>query len=174
MSVIYTGTTWAVVRGLVARQVTDAALRRIFLELRHHGLTTDEVWEYQATTWYPWLREEPAVVATRPPWPDVVWAEPQIVVQLPDEDQPWEQRTHVDQEPPYAEGLVYGHIVGVALTDQWARDGCLRVLDGGVLHPVELSAGDAAIMRHPLPHCTALNLGPAPRVSIYWRTLQRG
>lgn len=151
------------------------ALRRIFLELRHHGATPEEIKEYQATTWFPWLRNTPAIQNTLPQWLRQArseWCEPQIVIHLPDEWNPdWVSEPHIDVEPPWAEGRKYEVIVGVALTDQYPLNGCIRVMRKGNLVPIPLKAGAVLLMQPKLPHCTDLNLSSDIRVMVYWRAL---
>lgn len=166
-----------IVPNLVPRSATDAALRRLYLEVRHHGVTADEVRDWEQATWFPWLRWEPEILSTRPDarvlgLDYVEWGEPQIVFELPAEEQDWPMVPHVDTPPPWAEGREYVAIVGVALTDQMPENGSLRVWDGGAARALSMSAGDGVVMAPDLPHSGYLNLTATPRVVIYHRALR--
>jgi hypothetical protein len=167
----------------------EAALRLLHLAIRRHGLTVEEIATCQESTFFPHLRWEPEVWGVLPPsaaealgWTEGdEWAEPQLLMRFPDEDQPWPLMPHVDQTPPWAGGRTYRGIVGVALTRAGERDGTPHVWPGshrggrtGDPVPVPLEAGDALIMHPALEHSGSLNLGPTIRCAVYFRLLTAG
>lgn len=177
---------YTVLRQAVDPQACRSALRLLTLAIRRHGLTAEEIAECQATTFFPHLRWEPEVWAVLPPtaaealgWTEGDdWAEPQLLLRFPDEDQPWPLQPHVDSPPPWAEKRSYKGIVGVALTPATAVDGTPHVWPGSHRGPVDtdpvavpLDVGDAILMHPALQHCGSLNLGPAIRAAIYFRLL---
>lgn len=170
----------------VAPAAVRAALRMLNLAVRRHGLSAEEIAECQAATFFPHLRWEPEVWGVLPPSAAEVlgfaegdeWAEPQLLLRFPDEDQHWPLSSHVDSAPPWATGRRYKGIVGVALTDVGPDDGAAQVWRGSHRGPVEhgpepvpMSAGDALVMHPALEHCGSLNLGPNTRFAIYFRLL---
>jgi hypothetical protein len=177
---------FVVLRHAVAPGAIAKALRMLNLAIRRHGLSAEEIAQCQAATFFPHLRWEPEVWGVLPPGAGEAlgfiegdeWAEPQLLLRFPDEDQPWPLQPHVDESPPWAEGRRYKGIVGVALTAAGAEDGTAYVWvgshRGGVATdpvPVPLAAGDALVMHPALEHCGSLNLGPNTRFAIYFRLL---
>lgn len=87
----------------------------------------------------------------------------QLLLRLPDRDDPWSRvqyEPHVDRTP---EGGLYRRVVGVSLTP--APGGTARVGDailGRVEGWVYDWAGDAE-------HCGILNFTSSPRLTAYWR-----
>ena len=176
---------YVVLRDAVDPGAVAIALRRLNLAIRHHGLSTDEIWTCQLATFFPHLRWEPEVWGVLPPaaaellgWTDGdTWGDPQILLRFPDEEQPWTFEPHVDALPPGEEHRSYRGIVGVALTDAGAQDGAACVWPGshrgepGEMTPVELRAGDALVMHPQLGHTGTLNLGPTIRTAVYFRLL---
>jgi hypothetical protein len=175
-----------VLPGAVAPAAVRAALRMLNLAIRRHGLSADEIAECQSATFFPHLRWEPEVWGVLPAAAGPVlgfvdgdeWAEPQLLLRFPDEDQPWPLRSHVDSAPPWATGRRYKGIVGVALTEVGPDDGAAHVWRGSHLGPVEhapepvpMAAGDALVMHPAVEHCGSLNLGPNTRFAIYFRLL---
>jgi hypothetical protein len=177
---------YVVLRNAVAPAAVAAALRLLNLAIRRHGLTAEEIAECQAATFFPALRWEPQIWDLLPPdaaevlgWTEGDdWAEPQILLRFPDEDEPWPLEWHVDSPPPWAAGRRYKGIVGVALTSAAAHEGTVHVWVGshrgeptGEPVPVLLDAGDALVMHPDLRHCGSLNLGPNTRYAVYFRLL---
>jgi hypothetical protein len=177
---------YVVIRSAVGRERVTAALRMLHLAIRRNGLSAEEIGAWQQSTFFPHLRWEPEVWAVLPPtaaellgWADGdEWAEPQLLMRFPDEDQPWPLEPHVDQTPPWAGERVYKGIVGVALTPSGERDGTPWVWPGTHRgeprrEPVQvtLDAGDALVMHPALEHSGSLNLGPTIRCAIYFRLL---
>jgi hypothetical protein len=178
---------YVVLRGAVEPGKVDAALRMLHLAIRRHGLSTDEIASCQESTFFPHLRWEPQVWDVLPPLAaDVLgradgdeWAEPQLLMRFPDEEQPWPLAAHVDQVPPWAGSRRYKGIVGVALTPAGPRDGTPYVWPGshrtpasGDAVPVPLEAGDALVMHPALEHSGSLNLGSTIRCAVYFRLLE--
>ena len=176
---------YVVLRRAVEPAAVAAALRRLNLAIRHHGLTADDIRTCQLATFFPHLRWEPEVWGALPPaaaellgWTEGDdWGDPQILLRFPDEEQPWTFEPHVDLLPPGQEHRSYRGVVGIALTDAGAQDGAACVWPGshrgepGEMTPVELSAGDALVMHPQLGHTGTLNLGPTIRTAVYFRLL---
>jgi Phytanoyl-CoA dioxygenase (PhyH) len=177
---------YAVLRQAVPVDACRAALRLLTLAIRRHGLSAEEIAHCQSATFFPQLRWEPEVWAVLPSMAAEVlgwaegddWAEPQLLLRFPDEDQPWPLEPHVDSAPPWAEHRRYKGIVGVALTPAGPLDGTPHVWPGshrgaGDTHPVPvpLNPGDAIVMHPALQHCGSLNLGASIRAAIYFRLL---
>lgn len=176
---------YVVLEQAVEREAVATALRRLNMAIRHHGLSAQQVAEWQLATFFPHLRWEPEIWGALPPaaaellgWQEGdAWGDPQILLRFPDEEQPWIFEPHVDALPPGQEHLSYRGIVGVALTDAGARDGVACVWPGshlgkpGEMTPVPLRAGDALVMHPQLGHTGTLNLGPTIRTAVYFRLL---
>jgi hypothetical protein len=160
-----------------------AALRLLHLAIRRHGLTPQEILECQQSTFFPHLRWEPEIWGVLPDdaaellgWTDGdEWAEPQILMRFPDEEQPWPLEPHLDESPSWAQGRPYRGIVGVALTSAGDLDGTVSVWPGShvgrAAQPVAVpvAAGDALVMHPALLHSGSLNLGASIRSAIYFR-----
>lgn len=176
---------FTVLRASVEPSAVATALRRLNMAIRHHGLTADEIADCQSATFFPHLRWEKELWDAMPPqapelldWqPGDAWADPQILLRFPDEEQPWEYAPHVDELPPDRADWSYKGIVGVALTAAGAQDGVAWVWPGshrgspGDMTPVPLEAGDALVMHPQLGHTGTLNLGPTIRTALYFRLL---
>jgi hypothetical protein len=178
---------WTVIPQAASVQAVTAALRLLTLAIRRHGLTAEEIVTCQATTFFPQLRWEPPVWDVLPAtaaellgWvPGDDWAEPQLLIRFPDEDEPSAPVPHVDALPDWAPGGAYRGIVGVALTTAGERDGAPMVWPGShrggassTPVPVCLEAGDALVMHPGLRHCGALNLGAQLRAAVYFRLVR--
>lgn len=167
---------YEVYRGYVPRVVCKTAARRLWLELRRHGVSAEQVAEWSASTWWPHLRWEPEVLALQGfldgwrQWTDE-WADPQILVRLPDEDSEAEAvyTSHVDTLPDWAveKGLKYAGIFGVELTSSAPRGGGI-VVDG---MRQQLRAGDVLRMNPDVPHSGSPNLSGNVRMAVYFRLL---
>lgn len=166
----------------------DAALRLLNLAIRQRGLTSEEILHCQGTTFFPDLRDDPAVWGALPPAAAALldmadgdqWAEPQLLLRFPDEHQHWPLQPHIDQVPPWAPTRRYKGIVGVALTGAGAAEGAPCVWPGshrggpadiGQHRAVPLQAGAALVMHPDLQHAGSLNLGGQIRYAIYFRLL---
>jgi len=176
---------YVVLRAAVDPDAVRAALRRLNLAIRHHGLSAADIRTCQLATFFPHLRWEPEIWGVLPPvaaellgWQQGDdWGDPQILLRFPDEAQPWTFEPHVDSLPPGQEHRCYRGVVGVALTPAGAQDGAAWVWPGShrgqprEMTPVELEAGDALVMHPQLGHTGTLNLGPTIRTAIYFRLL---
>jgi len=174
---------FVVLRDAVDPGAIRTAVRRLNLAIRHHGLTTDEIAEWQMTGFFPHLRWEPEVWGVLPSaaaellgWQEGdQWGDPQILLRFPDEPQDWVFEPHVDRLPEWAADRSYRGIVGVALTSGGAEEGVAAVWPGshrgeaGSMTPVPLAAGDALVMHPQLGHTGTLNLGPTVRMAVYFR-----
>lgn len=178
---------YVVLRDAVPQVAVTAAVRRLNLAIRQHGLTVAQIDEGQRVGFFPHLRWEPEV------WdvlPDVAaellgwqegdeWAEPQLLLRFPDEKQDWVLEPHVDVVPSWAAGRSYRGVVGVSLTDAGPRDGVVAIWPGShsgapsPMAPVPLAAGDVLVMHPQLGHSGTLNLGPQVRMAVYFRLLAR-
>lgn len=179
---------YVVLQAAVPPATVQAALRLLMLTVRREGLTREQVLAWQPGTFFPHLRWEPAVWDVLPDgaaellgWqPGDDWAEPQLLVRLPDEDEPWPVVPHVDTPPDWAGPGSYLGIVGVALTDAGEQDGTVCVWPGShrgeLSEPVmvPLSAGDALVMHPLLQHAGTLNLGATLRTAVYFRLVHQG
>jgi len=174
---------YRVARNHVPRSVVDAALRRVWLELRGCPVDPETIKQWDRSTWFPGIRNDPVFtqllehVRSHPLLSGAgMWCEPQLLVRLPDwGDQQGQPTWHVDELPPWAGRRdAYEAIVQVALTDCGPEQGGLvvRTFDGGP-EPVHVSAGDIVIMHPDLPHAGTLNMGSTPRVCVYFRLLTR-
>jgi ectoine hydroxylase-related dioxygenase (phytanoyl-CoA dioxygenase family) len=176
---------YALVREAVSSDRIEAAIRRLNMAIRWEGLSADQVAEWSAGTFFPHLRWEPEVWAVLPIFAAEVfdqrdgdsWADPQLLMRFPDEDQPWPLEPHVDRVPEWADGRTYRGIVGVALTAAEPRDGAPYIWPashrGISSEPVglTLAPGDALFMHPQLGHSGGLNLGATIRTAIYFRLL---
>lgn len=183
------GQGFTVLRGAADPAAVGAALRRLYLAVRQHGLSAEEIRRCQLGTFFPHLRWEPEVWGVLPPqaaellgWAEGDdWGDPQILLRFPDEEQPWPLTPHTDTLPPGREHLHYRGVVGVSLTDAGPSDGVAWVWPGshrgaatGEPVPVPLAAGDALVMHPQLGHTGSLNLGCTIRTAIYFRLLAGG
>lgn len=190
-----TTTTWraemdchgyATVRDAVPLEITDAALRRLHIEVVRRGLTADEIREWSVTTFFPHLRWEPEILAVRDALEELVgvapgedWADTQLLCRFPDEAADWPLSPHVDGAPDWAPERPYSVVVGVALTPSRHDDGCLVVWPrshrehacGGAPTRVELDPGGCVLMHPRLHHSSSLNRSPRPRWALYFRLL---
>src|SRR4051812_42582523 len=174
---------YVVLPDAVSPTAVEAALRLLGLAIRRHGLSPQEILDCQQSTFFPHLRWEPAVWGVLPEgaaelldWAEGdEWAEPQILMRFPDDEQPWPLEPHLDESPPWAQGRPYRGIVGVALTKVGDVDGAVSVWPGShagrTAEPlsVTLGAGDALVMHPALQHSGSLNLGGSIRSAIYFR-----
>jgi hypothetical protein len=176
---------YTVGRAVVGPKARAAALRRLNLDIRIHGLSPAEIDQCQRTTFFPHLRWEPEIWSLLPEgaaellgWEEGdEWAEPQILLRFPDPDQPWPLEPHVDQPPEWAAGRPYRGIVGVALTASGPYEGSPQVWPGSHRGgkagpvPVPLEPGDVLVMHPQLAHSGSLNLGYRVRYAVYFRLL---
>jgi hypothetical protein len=179
---------YAVLRAAVGPQQVRAALRVLNLAIRRHGLSAEQIAEWQGGTFFPHLRWEPEIWDVLPAraaellgWQEGDdWGDPQLLLRFPDEDQDWPLTSHVDEPPEWAGPEGYRGMVGVALTTAGADDGTVCVWPGShagrtedpVLVPME--AGDALLMHPALAHAGTLNRGATIRTAVYFRLVAGG
>ena len=170
---------YAMLRQVVPRDAIEEALRHLHLDVVRRGLASDVLGSWLwSSHWFPHLRWDPPIIALVGHLPDELrtgeLCDPQIILQPPDtcEDQPL--TSHVDQEPPWANGRRYKTIVGVPLTPAHAANGGLVVwpFDAAEPEPLELMPGDALVMHPRLPHSSGLNREGAIRYAVYFRFLE--
>ncbi len=178
------GPGYLVIKRLVPPHLVDATLRRLNLEIVRHGITAEQVAEWSLGTFFPHLRWEPEVLATREPVERLVapregeqWGDAQLLLRFPDEASDWPLTPHVDVLPEWAGTRTYRLVAGVALTPSHAGNGGLAVWPGSHLgaesEPVrlELAPGDAVLMHPLLQHSSTLNTGGSIRYAVYYRLL---
>jgi len=94
--------------------------------------------------------------------------EPQVLLRLPDLDEPWsavQYQPHVDRTPG---GDVYRLVIGVCLSE--AVGGTVRLRDdGGWSEAVASAPGDVVWWRGGLEHQGRSNCSSTPRMTVYWR-----
>jgi hypothetical protein len=169
---------FAVVRAVVPPDAVERALRHVHLALVREGLPADRLgaWLWDAH-WFPHLKwDEPIVGLTAVLPPELregTACDPQILLHPPDDCDEVELTSHVDVEPPWADGRTYLRIVGVALSAAGPGDGGLVVwpFDDAGPEPLELEAGDAVVMHPRLPHTSGLNRHGRIRYAVYFRFL---
>ena len=175
---------YVVLRNAVAPDAVSVVVRRLNMAIRHHGLTPEEIAEWQTTGFFPHLRREPEVWGVLPAAaPELLgweegdqWGDPQLLLRFPDEQQDSSLEPQADL-PPWAGDRSYRGIVGVALTTTGATDGVAYVWprshvgEEHPMTPVPLAAGDALVMHPGLGHTGTLNLGPAVRMAVYFRLI---
>ncbi len=169
---------YRVLRGAVAPEAIERALRHLHLDVVRRGLppeeTSNAIW---SAHWFPHLKWDPEIVGLVDNLPGELregeLCDPQILLHLPDDCEDVPLQSHVDEEPAWANGRRYLRIVGIALTPSHAGNGGLVVwpLDGGEPRPVELEPGDVIVMDPELPHSSGLNRGGGIRYAVYFRYL---
>ena len=170
---------YEVLSGRVPHEAVDTALRHIHLDIARRGLPPEELaaWLWNAH-WFPHLKWDAEIVALLDHLPEELRegeaCDPQIVLQLPDENAETALEPHVDQEPDWAAGRRYRRIIGVALTVGRESNGGLFVwpLDGGVPVAVALEPGDVVVMDPRLPHTSGYNREGGIRYAAYFRFLE--
>ena len=167
-----------VLRGLVPRGAVERALRLVHLEIVRNGLPVETISEWLwSAHWFPELKWHPAITQLADHLPpelrDGQLCDPQILLHPPDDCEEQPLTSHVDQEPPWAEGRRYLRIVGVPLTRAHAANGGLVVwpLDGGDPVTTDLEPGDVVVMDPALPHTSGLNREGGIRYVVYFRFL---
>lgn len=175
------GGTFYDVQQLPRYLATDAR-RRLLLEIRRVGVSAEDIAHWSMVGWWPTLRDEVCFLRMRRTLeaklglPDPQWAETQIVVRLPDEDEVAMGPPHVDTLPGWAvrKNLGYDRIYSVELTDTSPRGGSI------VLHPphvepfeVRLRAGEVLSMPPDMPHSGSPNLSADIRMAAIFRLLKR-
>lgn len=172
---------------VLPRQVDEArclaARRRLWQELRTHGVTPDEVNKWGHATWFPWLRDEEFIWNLIPDGQPLLrarerWAEPQIIVRLPDLDDVIPGPGHLDALPPWAgETDRYVFIMFVELTGCTGQGGGTRVWPQSHRarkhHPVtiETNPGDVVILDPMTIHAGSPNYSSDVRMAVTFRLI---
>src|SRR5579875_53596 len=166
-----------VLRGAIAQQLVEDALRVLHLDLLARGASASELGEWLwGAHWFPHLKVNPAILALQralaPQWRTGELCDPQILLQFPHSGPEPEVTFHLDQEPEWAAGRRYRRIVGVPLSRWRADNGGLLVRMGGCTVAVELEPGDAVIMAPDLWHSGGINRTGEIRYGVYFRWLE--
>lgn len=161
-------------------RLVEAARRRLLLELRRGGITPEQVNEWTSSTWWPLLRFEPEILAIRKSlaWQargTDLWAWPQILVRLPDEDDTPLGPPHLDTLPEWADPaeLRYRAIYGVELTDTPLNGGHTIVYPWTEPVVVRQAAGEVLKMSPHLLHSGSPNLSSDIRIALFFRLLEK-
>jgi hypothetical protein len=170
---------YEVLRDVVPEEARDRVLRHVHRDIVARGLPpewlADWLWN---SHWFPHLRWDDEVVALLEHLPDRLrdgeLCDPQILLQMPDDGGEFAIESHVDREPPWANGRRYRRIIGVALSRNARENGGLVVwpLDGGEPEPVDLEPGDVVVMDPRLPHSSGYNRTGGIRYCVYFRFLE--
>jgi ectoine hydroxylase-related dioxygenase (phytanoyl-CoA dioxygenase family) len=169
--------SYAVERGVVPRELIDDALRLLHLDVLRKGLPGEELGKWVwAMHWFPHLNYDPKIIALADALPQE-WrtgkqADPQILLQFPNDGPEPEISFHTDKEPDWAEDRRYLRIVGVPLSPWTAANGGLIVKPEDEALPVELQPGDAVMMSPDLPHSGGVNRTGEIRYGVYFRWLE--
>jgi ectoine hydroxylase-related dioxygenase (phytanoyl-CoA dioxygenase family) len=176
---------FVVLREAVDPDAVSVVVRRLNMAIRHHGLTPEEIAEWQMTGFFPHLRWEPEVWGVLPAaaadllgWQDGdQWGDPQLLLRFPDEAPDRQFEPHVDAPPLWAPDRFFRGVVDVALTTAGADEGGAGVWprshlgESSEMIPVPLAAGDALVMHPELGHTATLNLGPTVRMAVHFRLI---
>jgi hypothetical protein len=171
---------YEVLRDVVPESAREATLRHIHRDIVTHGLPQEWLgqWLWSAH-WFPHLKWDAQITALLDHLPerlrDGELCDPQILLQMPDEDGADGSLTsHVDQTPDWANGRDYRRIVGVALSANDRTNGGLVVwpLDGSEPEAVDLEPGDVLVMDPQLPHSSGFNRTGGIRYCVYFRFLE--
>lgn len=174
--------TWTVHYAQISPHMTGAVRRRLLLELRRCGVSAEDIAVFSSSTWWPTLRQEPEILVIQDmldrrfcgALEEYIWAEPQILIRLPDEDGTEMGEPHTDELPPWidpSEGWVYRSIFGVELTD--SRSGCTVIHTETEKVTVYLNAGDVLEFSGDQLHSGSPNLGSSMRMALFFRLLTR-
>lgn len=164
-------------RELVPQRVVEQARRRLLLELRRCGVTSSDIVEWSSSTWWPSLRAEPefelvrSFVETRLPVGPGRWAETQILIRLPDEDDVELGAPHLDVLPPWAGELRYTGIYSVELATSSSGHTVVYPEPGMRVKP-PLRAGDVLFMEPGELHSGSPNHGADIRMALIFRRLR--
>lgn len=164
-------------REIVPHRIAERARRRLLLELRRCGVTSSDIAEWSRSTWWPSLRDEPELQLVRS-YLDIYlrlcpagrWADTQILVRLPDEDDVELGPPHLDELPPWAGELRYTGIYSAELSDA-SQGGIVVYPDGKRPVRVPLRAGDVLEMSPELLHSGSPNYGGDIRMALIFRRL---
>lgn len=184
---VYASDGWQLFTGQVSYSQVFDARREILLSLRDQGLLAARIPELQSTTFFPELRDHPAITDLLPDaarefigaQPTDRWGEPQILLRLPDHERDITLTPHVDELPPWApDGAYYRAIIGVSLNLAMEHEGVVAVWSGSHLDDaaldlppfeVAMNSGDVFVMHPKVKHAGTLNLGDDIRMVVYFR-----
>jgi hypothetical protein len=166
-------------RNVVPRDAIEDALRHIHLDVLRNGLSAEAMgkWVWSGH-WFPHLKWDAPILALEEQLPaelrDGQLCDPQILLHPPDDCDDLPLRSHVDEEPEWANGRRYRRIVGVPLTSAHAENGGLVVWPFGAedREALDVEPGDLVVMHPALPHTSGLNREGAIRYAIYFRYLE--
>lgn len=160
---------------LIPAPLCEAVVREVWAALRTYGASAETIADFDRNGWWPHLRYGTAVLAvrdvlTKQVGADTIWADPQIVVRLPDAPGTLRGDLHVDSEPAWAlaEGLTYQQIYGVELTRrQKGKAGTF--LRGQELN---LDVGDVVAFDPDEQHSGSPNQTTEVRMALFFRSLK--
>lgn len=166
---------YGVHKRMVPDFVCSMALRRILLEVRRRGVSAEQIQEWASNSWFPHLRWEMEFEYVKTFLPkSEKWADTQILVRLPDEEDTPLGSPHIDTLPPWAEGYKYRRIYGVELTNSPSGNTIVYPLIshfGGIR--MTLERGDVLDMDPRLKHSGSPNISDSIRVALFYRALER-
>lgn len=160
---------------LIPEELCEDVVREVWAALRTYGASAETIADFDRNGWWPHLRYGTAVLAVRDVLSeqvgtDTIWADPQIVVRLPDALGTERGDLHVDSEPAWAlaEGLAYQQIYGVELT-RWEKGKA-----GTFLHGRErnLDIGDVIAFDPDEEHSGSPNRTCDVRMALFFRSLK--
>lgn len=171
---------YEVLRDVVPESARESVLRHIHRDIVQRGLPQAWLGEWLWTAdWFPHLKWDAEVLALLDHVPERLregeLCDPQILLQMPDEEVDGELESHVDRVPDWAGTRAFRRIIGVALSRNDRANGGLVVwpLDGGEHEPVDLEPGDVVVMDPRLPHSSTYNRTGGIRYCVYFRYLER-
>lgn len=173
-------------RALIPFELCLAVRRRLLLELRRCGVKPEEILEWASGSWWPSLRFEPEILdvcrelerALVTVDDSMAWAEPQILIRLPDEDDVRLGEPHTDtlDGSPWLGEWRYRRIYGVECTDTPPHGGRTHIypngLDGSSFQPT-LATGDVMEMHPWVLHSGSPNHSADIRIALFFRLLER-
>lgn len=177
--------TWKVHPHVILNRHTFDARRRLLLELRRMGVTTEQITEFSGGGgWWPSMRNEPVFERIKlqvefqlvPHHTDAMWADTQILIRLPDEVDVPLGPGHTDILPSWAspDQWRYRSIFIVELADQAGKGGGGTVVfdRDQVVEPV-LLAGDVLELSPDQEHGGSPNMRDRVRMALGFRLLER-
>lgn len=171
-------------RDLIPHYVVTVARRRLLLELRRCGVTPAEIREWSQHGWWPSIRNEPEFLTIRSYVETKLvsaragryqWADTQILIRLPDEDDVEMGTPHIDEIPHWAvdPAMRYRTIFSVELSDVGSHGGGTVLYpqgDVGICPPMR--QGDILEMGPQLLHSGSPNHRGEIRMALFFRVLE--
>lgn len=165
----------------VPRSVAFEARRRLLLEIRRVGLAKSDIDEWSTGCWWPSIRTDPAIERVKYYLKQTfglmqaAFADTQILLRFPDEDDEVLGQPHQDVEPQWVTdlGMRFSAVYGVELND--SNSGVTVVYPNGPdghQQPVFLQAGDCLAFHPKTYHSGSPNLGHDIRMALFFRTLE--